>query len=112
MNKKCFTYFWSCRIPKEKLRQLGAIHIYPAKCSHSGLVPELNDKEHEFIFAADKEFPTILKFACDENVVTLSYKHHRSISKGRIPKIPLVSDLSNNIFNLKHDMLKYNKYYK
>jgi hypothetical protein len=104
------TYFWSCHISKEKLRQLGATDIHPAKFSYQYTFEPAADKDgKEFIFRAEPHFETVVKFACDVNIVKVSFKNHRSISKGRYPKIAPVSKLNNAVCLLKWNRLEIDK---
>jgi len=97
------TCWWSCHIPKEKLRELGARAIFPAKHSHPyPLAPEADKEGMELIFQADEGFETIVKFACDRDIVEVPWKHHRAISKGRFPKIGLGSKLSQALSSVKY----------
>jgi hypothetical protein len=96
------TFFWSCHIPKDKLKQMGAIDILPAKHHYLyGFQPEADPEGLEWVFKAEPDFETLVKFACDKGIVEVSHRHHRSIARGRNPKIGHGSKLSNRISNLK-----------
>ena len=96
------TFFWSCHIPKDKLKELGAIDILPAKHHYLySFQPEADPDGMDWVFKAEPDFETLVKFACDKPIVEVSHRHHRAISRGRNPKIGSGSKLSEKITRLK-----------
>jgi len=104
------TYFWSCHISKDKLRELGATDILPAKHNYlQGFTPEADDKHMEWIYKAEPSFESFVKFACNREVVEVSHRHHRAISRGKFPKIGVGSKLQEKLAAVKFKMIPDDK---
>ena len=101
------TYFWSCHIPKDKLRELGATDILPAKHDWlQGFVPEPDKEGLEWVYKADPTFESFVKFACDRDIVQVSHRHHRAIARGKAPGIGNSSKLGGKISCVKWQLIK------
>ncbi len=103
------TFFWSCHIPKDNLKNMGAIGILPAKHHYFyGFQPEADDNGMEWVFEAEPSFETLIKFAYDKGIVEVSHKHYRAIARGRYPGIGNSSKLNHQISNLKFSKIWIN----